>query len=105
MPAAATPWDTFGAALTEAQRAAAEGRFGDLMTLGARLEQAIAKLPAPPPEQLPALQRQFTDLFGVLSHIEAVRGALVGIRAEVRGSYGPGSAPRPTTKRLLDQRG
>lgn len=96
MPAAATPWDAFAAALAEAQRAAAEGRFGDFMTLGARIEQAAATLPAPPPEQLPTLQRQFADLFGVLSHIEAVRGALVGIRAEASGPYG---------KRLLDQRG
>jgi len=104
MPAAATPWDTFSAALTEAQLASAEGRFGDFMTLGARLEQAAATLPAPPPEQLPALQRQFWELFGVLSHIEAVRGALVGIRAEVHGAYGPGTAPRPAAQRMLDQR-
>ena len=96
MSAAATPWDAFGAALTEAQRAAADGRFGDFATLGARLEQAVAQLPAPPPEQLPALQRQFADLFGVLSHIEAVRGALIGIRAE---------ANEPIGRRLLDQRG
>jgi hypothetical protein len=96
MPAAATPWEKFGAALTETQRAAAEGRFGDFMTLGARLERAAAGLPPPPPEQLPALQRQFAELFGVLSHIEAVRGALVGIRAEASG---------PFWKRLLDQRG
>ena len=96
MSPAATPWDAFGAALTEAQRAAAEGRFGDLMTLSARLESAAAKLTPPPPEQIPALQRQFADLFDVLSHIEAVRGALVGIHAETSGAY---------RKRLVDQRG
>jgi hypothetical protein len=96
MPAAATPWEIFGAALSEAQRAAAEGRFADFMTLGARLEIAAANLPPPPPEQVPALQRQFAELFGVLSHIEAVRGALAGIRAEARNVYG---------QRLLDQRG
>lgn len=96
MPAAATHWETFGAALNEAQRAAAEGRFGDFMTLSARLEGSAATLPAPPSEQIPALQRQFAELFGVLSHIEAVRGALTGIRAEMSGAYG---------KRLVDQRG
>ncbi len=105
MPSAATPWDAFGAALTETQRAAAEGRFNDFMTLGAHLERAAAKLPKPPAEQVPALQRRFAELFGVLSHIEAVRGALVGIRAEVRGAYGPGAVPRPAAHRLLDQRG
>ena len=105
MPSAVTPWDTFGAALTEARRAAAEGRFGDFMTLGARLERAAATLPAPPPEQILMLQQQFAELFGVLSHIEAVRGALAGIRAEVRGVYGPGTVPRPAAQRLLDQRG
>ncbi len=96
MQAAATPWETFGAALSEAQRAAAEGRFSDFMTLGERLERAAATLPAPPPERIPLLQRQFAELVGVLSHIEAVRGALTGIRAEVRGAYG---------QRLLGQRG
>ena len=102
MPSAATPWDEFGAALTQAQRAAAEGRFGDFMTLGARLEGAAATLTSPPPEQIPALQRQFADLFAVLSHIEAVRGALVSIR---QVAYGPGAAPSPAEQRLLDQRG
>ena len=95
MPAVVTPWEAFGAALSEAQRAAAEGCFGDFMTLGTHLERAAATLPAPPPEQLPALQRQFAELFGVLSHIEAVRGALTGIRVEAQGVYG---------QRLLDQR-
>jgi hypothetical protein len=102
MSPAATPWDAFGAALTEAQRAAAEGRFGDFMTLGARLESAAAKLTPPPPDQIPALQRQFADLFGVLSHIEAVRGALVGIR---QGVYGPGAVSRPPARRMFDQQG
>ena len=101
MPAAATSWDAFGAALSEAQRAAAEGRFGDFMTLGARIESAAATLTPPPPEQIPALQKQFAGLFGVLSHIEAVRGALVGIR---QGAYGPGVAPRPPARRMFDQR-
>lgn len=96
MSAAATAWDTFGAALDEAQRAAAEGRFGDFMTLGARLERTAAALPPPSPEQLPALRRQFARAFAVLSHIEAVRGALVSIRAEVS---------EPHRRRLLDQRG
>lgn len=96
MSAPATPWDAFGVALNEAQRAAAEGRFGDFMTLGARLERTAATLPPPSPEQVPALQRQFAELVGVLSHIEAVRGALVGIRTEGSGPY---------RKRLLDQRG
>jgi hypothetical protein len=105
MSSAATPWEMFGAALSEAQRAAAEGRFGDFMTLGGRLERAAATLPPPPPEQLPALQRQFAELCGVLSHIEAVRGALVGVRAEVSGAYGPGSVARPAAQRLLDRRG
>jgi hypothetical protein len=102
MPAAATSWDAFGAALSEAQRAAAEGRFGDFMTLGARLERASATLTPPTPEEIPALQKQFAELFGVLSHIEAVRGALAGIR---QGAYGPGAAPRPPARRMLDQRG
>ena len=102
MPSAATPWDAFGAALAEAQQAAAEGRFSDFMTLGAHLEGAAATLTAPPPEQIPALQKQFADLFGVLSHIEAVRGALVGIR---QSAYGPGAASPPAAQKLLDQRG
>lgn len=99
---AATSWDAFSAALSEAQHAAAECRFGDFMSLGARIEGAAEKLTSPPPEQIPALQRQFADLFGVLSHIEAVRGALAGIR---QGAYGPGAAPRPRAQRMLDQRG
>ena len=98
---AATSWDAFGEALSEAQRAAAECRFGDFMTLGARIEGAAAKLTSPPPEQIPALQKQFAGIFGVLSHIEAVRGALVGIR---QGAYGPGVAPRPPARRMFDQR-
>jgi hypothetical protein len=102
MPSAAKPWDAFGATLTEARRAAAEGRFGDFMTLGARLEGAASKLTTPPAEQIPALQKQFADLFGVLAHIEAVRGALAGIR---QGAYGPGTVPRPAARRMLDQRG
>jgi hypothetical protein len=102
MPAAATSWDAFGAALNEAQRAAAEGRFGDFMTLGTRLERSAATLTPPPPEQIPALQKQFAELFGVLSHIEAVRGALAGIR---QGAYGPRAAPRPPARRMFDQRG
>jgi hypothetical protein len=105
MPSAATGWDTFGAALTEARYAAAEGRFGDLMTLAARLERAAPTLPAPTPEQLPGVQRQFADLFGVLSHLAAVSGALAGIRAEMRGPYGPGTVPRPAPRRVVDQRG
>ncbi len=82
--------------MAEAQQAAAEGRFGDFMTLAARLEQAVATLPAPATEQVSLLQRRIAELFGVLSHIEAVRAALAGIRAEVRGAY---------ELRMVDQRG
>lgn len=96
MPSLVTPWDKFDATLSEAQRAATEGRFGDFMTLGARLERAAATLPPPAQEQIPALQHRFAELCGVLSHIEAVHGALAGIRAELRGPY---------ERRLLDQRG
>ena len=61
MPSAATPWDAFGAALTEAQQAAAESRFGDFMTLSARLEGAAATLTSPPPEQIPAVHSRSSN--------------------------------------------
>lgn len=101
----ADPWTVLTSRLAEARRAASEGRFGDLITLAARLEQSAAELPPLAADDLPRVRQELADLRGVLTHVAAVKGALCSLRSDFEGVYGPTVAAKLAGHRTLDQRG